>query len=51
MLTPEPSSFTKPCPRCGIHIPTTCKYCWSCGKVLDHHIIEPAKSIKEPDKK
>ncbi len=47
MLAPLPKSYTNPCPRCGVEIPTVCKYCWSCGKVLDPHIIEPAKTIKE----
>ena len=49
MLAPLPKSYTNPCPRCGVEIPTVCKYCWSCGKVLDPCIIEPAKTIKETE--
>ncbi len=49
MLAPLPKAYKNPCPRCGIEIPTACKYCWSCGKVLDPHIIELAKSIKETE--
>jgi len=48
MLAPEPT-YIKRCPSCGIEIPTSCKCCWSCGKVLDPRLIEPAKSVKESE--
>lgn len=48
MLAPEPT-YIKSCPRCGIEVPTICKYCWSCGKVLDPKLIEPSKPIKEAE--
>jgi len=50
VLAPEPT-YIKPCPRCGIEIPTSCKYCWNCGKVLDPRLIEAAKKIKEAEQK
>ena len=44
-MTPEQQMIS--CPRCGAKIPKNVKCCWGCGKILDHHIIELAKSAKE----
>ena len=43
----RPIPYLKPCPRCGVIIPINIKGCWSCGEVLDHHLIELAKPAKE----
>jgi len=48
-LIPLPKSYTTLCPRCGFKNPISCKACWSCGKILDPSLIEPAKSVKESE--
>ena len=47
ILHQEPSPYMRPCPRCGVNIPTSIKGCWSCGEVLDPRLIELAKAAKE----
>ena len=39
----RPSPYLKHCPRCGVIIPINIKGCWSCGKVLNPHLIELAE--------
>jgi len=40
-------SVLVPCPRCGALIPPKVKGCWSCGEVLDPHLIELANAYEE----
>jgi predicted amidophosphoribosyltransferase len=43
----ESTPYLKPCPRCGVEIPTSCRICWQCGEYLDPKLREIAKHAKE----
>ena len=47
MTTEQPTPYLRSCPKCGAKIPKNIKGCWSCGYVLDSHIIELAKSAED----
>ena len=49
MVEEDKAMTLRSCPRCGATIPTNIKGCWSCGEVLDPHLIELAKSVKEAE--
>lgn len=46
ILHPDPGPYLKPCPICGVIIPASIKGCWSCGEILDPHLIKLAKGVK-----
>lgn len=45
-MTPVQQTSMRPCPHCGAEIPKNIKGCWSCGEILDPHIIELAEKAE-----
>lgn len=43
----DPSPYLRPCPNCGVEMPTSCKICWHCGAYLDPRLREIAIHSEE----